>query len=94
MNNPTIQQTKDAYRDAASLMLNLFRNDLDSIQSIVAANSSDMNNLLSGMIAISSMIVQKSFEDEAIPALEALVSYLSTIPDDEWQVISTGARLV
>lgn len=95
MNNLlTVQQTKDAYRDAASLMLNLFRDDTASIAAIVEANSKDIYNLLSGVIAIAAMITQKAFQEESIPALEALVSYLANIDEAEWVSLRDGARQV
>lgn len=91
---PTIEQAKNAYRDAASLMLNLFREDMESIEAILDSNREDMNNLLSGMIAIAAMVVMKAFEDEAVPALEGLVGYLAGLSEDEWKVVSSAAFLV
>lgn len=92
-NAPTLHEAKDAYRDAASFMLFLFRDETENMKAITDANP-DAGRLLSGMIAVCAMIIQKSFDDAAVPMLESLVEYLANIPDEDWAQVAGNSRIV
>lgn len=93
-NTPSIDEAKDAYRDSAALLLNLFKNDIPAINDIFKVNSDKPEVLLSGMIAVAAMIAQRAFEGEALPMIESLVEYLAEVPDEEWQKICSNARTI
>lgn len=92
MNQPTIEQAKNSYRDSASILLYLFRNDTTAIREILRANDDDPTNLLSGMIAVAGMITQRVFGEEALPMIESLVDYLAQVPDSDWELICQNAK--
>lgn len=89
--HPTIQETKDAHRDAASLLLHLLRGDMEAVEEIFRHNMQNPAALLSGMIAIAGMIVEKVFEDDTEDAMRSLLDYLATVPDDVWATVSENA---
>lgn len=90
---PTAQEAKDAYRDAASLMLYLFRDEVENIKAISDANDNP-GRLLSGMIAVCAMITRKAFEDDAVEVLEGLVAHLASLDDSEWEQVAEHSRTV
>lgn len=94
--HPTIQQAKDAHRDAASVLLFLFRDDLDSIKEVLKANDEDPRPLMSGLISVAAMIVAKAFDgvENGVEAMESLVEYLSNVPDEDWQILCNNSRFV
>lgn len=92
---PTIEQAKNAHRDAASILLFLFREDIDSVKAILDANQDDPRPLTSGIISVAAMIVAKAFGmEQSVEAMESLVDYLANVPDEDWQILCNNSRFV
>lgn len=88
----TGQDAQDSVRDAAALLLAYVRQDVPMIEAISATNR--IPNLLSGLLYVSGMIIVNGFREEAVPAMESLVQFLSTLPDSEWDSMVEKSRVI
>ena len=89
--NPTVEEAKDAHRDAAALLLALLRNDVDTIQAINATTNA--LNLLSGTIAVSGAILLKlsgSIENAQMVMTQIIQMY-TDMSDEDWAKICNSA---
>lgn len=86
------QDAQNSVRDAAALLLAYVKQDVSMIQAI--SENSSIPTLLSGLLFVSGLIVVRSFEQDAVEAMENLVEFLATVPDDFWTVMAEKATIV